>query len=204
MRSPAASLPTFKIPVAGGGAALARLQNIRIHSQAHRASRFAPFESRIQKNLMQAFLLRRALHRLRSRHHHRSHICIYMMAASHARRRPQILQPRICARPDEYAVDADVFDPLSLLQAHILQSQLSCSSVGFLQTAGLRHSSGDGSNHPRIRPPGHERRKLRRIDLHHHDRTPPLHRWASCASIRPTCPNRHSAGRTAFLSHTQT
>src|SRR5450631_137771 len=36
--APAASLAAFKIAVAGGSAALARLQDVRVHAQAHGAS----------------------------------------------------------------------------------------------------------------------------------------------------------------------
>src|SRR6202034_923845 len=47
MRAPAAPLPPLKIAVAGRSAAFSRLQNIRIHSQAHRAPGLAPLKPRI-------------------------------------------------------------------------------------------------------------------------------------------------------------
>ncbi len=46
MRPPPASLSPFEIPVAGRSAAFARLQNVRIHSQTHGASRLPPLKSR--------------------------------------------------------------------------------------------------------------------------------------------------------------
>src|SRR4051812_38777261 len=52
----APSLSSFKVAVAGGGATFSRLQDVGIHSQAHRASGFTPFESSFAKNFVQAFL----------------------------------------------------------------------------------------------------------------------------------------------------
>src|SRR5690348_9169094 len=52
MSAPAASLAPFKVPVAGGGAALARLKNVRIHAQAHGAAGLAPLEPGIDEGLV--------------------------------------------------------------------------------------------------------------------------------------------------------
>src|ERR1700681_1518131 len=104
----AAPLPSFKIAVAGGGTALTRLQDIGIHSQAHRASRFTPLEAGIQKNPMQAFLLGCSLHGLRSRHHHRPDFRIYVVALGDSCCRTQIFDPRVCARSNKHAINSDV------------------------------------------------------------------------------------------------
>src|SRR5215469_6757314 len=72
--SPAASLPTFKIAVAGRGAPFPWLQDVGIHTEAHRTSRFPPFEPGIEENPIEAFLLRRTFHGLGTRHHHRPHL----------------------------------------------------------------------------------------------------------------------------------
>src|SRR5258708_13360196 len=66
---PTAPLTPFKIAIAGGGAALSRLQNVRIHSKAHRASRLAPLKPRVLKNSIHTFLLRRPLPRSPPLHH---------------------------------------------------------------------------------------------------------------------------------------
>src|SRR5450755_1607371 len=129
MSSPTASLPTFKISIAGGGAALSRLQNVRIHAQAHRASRLPPFEPGILKNAMQPFPLGHALHRLRTRNHHCPNFRTHVMSLSHARRGSQIFNPRIRARSNEHAVDPDVLNPSPRFQAHILQCQFGSAPV---------------------------------------------------------------------------
>src|ERR1700677_1499022 len=101
-----ATLASFKIPVAGGGATLAGLQNIGIHSQTHRASGLAPLETRVQKNLMQSFLFGRALHRLRSRHHHGSDRRTHMITLSDTRRGAHILEPE---NPRHYSTERSHF-----------------------------------------------------------------------------------------------
>src|SRR5580658_1836828 len=120
MRSPTASLSPFEIAVAGGSAALARLQNVRIHSQTHGASRFTPLKPCVQKNTVQSLLLGRALYRLRSRHNHGTHIRTYLMTFGHARCRPQIFETRVRARPNKDTVDADVLNALPRFQPHVL------------------------------------------------------------------------------------
>ena len=45
MRPAATSLPAFKVPVGGGGAALFVFQLIRIHGQAHTASGITPIRT---------------------------------------------------------------------------------------------------------------------------------------------------------------
>src|SRR5579875_3908256 len=62
MRASTASLAAFKIAVAGGRTALTRLQNVRVHAQAHRAARLSPFESGFDKNFVQPLFLRLRLH----------------------------------------------------------------------------------------------------------------------------------------------
>ena len=74
MRPSPAALPSFEIPIAGRGAALAGLQNIWIHAETHRASRFTPLKTGIDENAVQAFLLRRALDVLRTGHDHDTQI----------------------------------------------------------------------------------------------------------------------------------
>src|SRR5579864_4442763 len=54
--APAASLASFKIAIAGGGAALAGREDVGIHSQTHGAAGFPPFEAGGPKDLVQTFL----------------------------------------------------------------------------------------------------------------------------------------------------
>ena len=47
VRAAAGALAAFEVAVAGRGAALARLEPVGVHRQAHRAARLAPFEARV-------------------------------------------------------------------------------------------------------------------------------------------------------------
>src|SRR6202165_4485781 len=156
MSAPAAPLPSFKIAVAGGSTALTRLQNIGIHSQAHRASRLTPLEAGIQKNPMQAFLLCCSLHGLRSRHHHRPDFRIYAVALGDSCCRTQILNPRGCARSNKHAINSDVFDALSGFQRHVLQGEFSGTAFAVPHASRLRNATRNRRHHPRICPPGYE------------------------------------------------
>src|ERR1035438_8554698 len=167
MRPPPTPLPPFKIAVAGRGATLSRLQDVRIHSQTHRASRLSPLKPGILKNPVQAFLLRHSLHALRPRYHHRSHLRAYVMSFSDPSRGPQIFDPRIRARSDEHPIDADVLNLFPRLQAHVLQSKFRGAPIRFLQAFYLRHAPGHRRHHARIRAPSHERTKLRSINLYY-------------------------------------
>src|ERR1700722_2691151 len=167
MRPPPAPLPPFKITITRRSAALPRLQNIRIHSQAHRASRLAPLEPRILKNPMKAFLFRGPLHALRSRYHHGSNVRVDMMPSRPPRRRSQIFKPRIRARPNEHPINPNIFNSPSRLQSHILQSKFRSPPVRLLQSFNLTHASCHRRHHPRIRSPRHKGTKLRPVNLYY-------------------------------------
>src|SRR6185437_3219744 len=109
-RAPAAALAPFKVSVAGGSAAFARLQNVRVHSQTHGASRLSPLETCLLEDFMQAFLLGCVLDGLRAGHHHRPHFSTYMMTFRHTRGFAQVFQARVGARADEYAVHRNLLD----------------------------------------------------------------------------------------------
>src|ERR1700754_4101637 len=55
MRAAFKSLAALEIAVRGRGAALFRGQLVGIHRKAHRAARFAPFESGLDEDLVEAF-----------------------------------------------------------------------------------------------------------------------------------------------------
>ena len=58
VRAPAVALPAFEVAVGSGGAALARSEAVGVHGEAHRAARFAPFETGVDEDFVQAFLFR--------------------------------------------------------------------------------------------------------------------------------------------------
>src|SRR3954471_18653161 len=62
VRAPADALAAFEIAVRRGRAALARVEPVRVHAQAHRAAGLAPLEARVAEDLVQAFLFRLRLY----------------------------------------------------------------------------------------------------------------------------------------------
>src|SRR6185295_6262662 len=85
VRASASALTALEVAIAGRRATLARLQDVGIHSQTHRASRFAPLKSRFMKNLIEALAFRRALHLLRTRDDHRAHRRVDPVTLHHPR-----------------------------------------------------------------------------------------------------------------------
>ena len=55
MSASTAALAAFEVAIAGRSAAFAGLQDVRIHPQTHRASRFAPFKAGLSENPVEAF-----------------------------------------------------------------------------------------------------------------------------------------------------
>ena len=110
MRAAARALPALEIAVRRRRAALARLELVVVHREAHRASGLAPFEAR---------------RRGKSRSRPSASACAFtrpepgttiasftlfgdVAAARDRRRLPQVLDARVGARADEHLVDADV------------------------------------------------------------------------------------------------
>src|SRR5690242_10339035 len=108
MRAPAGALAALEVAVRGRRAALAGLEDVRVHPEAHGAAGEAPLEAGALEDLAQPFLLRRALHARRPRYHDRLHAVGDAPARDDLRGRAKVVQPRVRARPDEHLVDADV------------------------------------------------------------------------------------------------
>src|ERR1043165_7943429 len=124
MRAATATLTAFEVAIAGRSAALARLQDVRIHPETHGASRFAPFESCLTKDLIQTFTLRSELHPLRSGHDHRSHRFADAMPFHHTSRRAQIFDARVGARTDEDSIDGNLGNLCLRFQSHVFKRAL--------------------------------------------------------------------------------
>src|ERR1700689_4140100 len=62
MGAAAAALAALEIGVGGRGAALARLELVGVHGEAHRAAGLAPFEARLEEDAVEPLLLGLVLH----------------------------------------------------------------------------------------------------------------------------------------------
>ena len=87
------------------GTALARLELVGIHRQAHAAAGLAPLEAGGREDLVEPFGLGLPLDQAAAGHDHRLHAVGDAVAADHGGRGPQVLDPAVGARADEDAVD---------------------------------------------------------------------------------------------------
>src|SRR5438067_1067113 len=69
VRAPTRALAALEVAVRGGRAALAGIQAVGIHAQAHRATGLAPLETRVAEHAVESFVLGLLLHYARARHH---------------------------------------------------------------------------------------------------------------------------------------
>src|ERR1017187_2610915 len=136
MRPSPAALPAFEISIAGRSAALARLKDVGIHAEAHRAARFKPLKTGIDENAVQPFLLSGVLDGLRTGDNHRPHFRIYVAALGPPRRRAQVFDARIGAGSDEDSVRRNLLDRRSRLKIHIGERLLGGATIGFGSEAG--------------------------------------------------------------------
>src|SRR5713226_49594 len=148
------ALATFKVAVAGRGAALAFSQLIAVHGDTHAASRFAPLETCLAANSGDAFFLGHAPYLHRARHDHRPHGGRDMFALDIARRHAQVLQARISAGSDEDPIEGNIDNLLPGLQVHILQSSLvRFALLDVLLPGRVGHDAVDIGNHARVGAP---------------------------------------------------
>ena len=73
MGAPAGALSVLEVAVGGGGAALAGLEPVGVHGQAHGAARLPPLEPGVEQDVVETLRLRLELYDPRSRNHQRAH-----------------------------------------------------------------------------------------------------------------------------------
>src|SRR5438046_303426 len=144
MRAPTASLAALEVAVGGRGAALARLEDVGIHSQAHRAAGGAPVKAGVAKDAIEALGLRLSLDLLRAGYDHGVDARRDTVPRDHLGGRPQVADARVRARADEHAVEGDLFDPSAGCEIHVVQGALGGLAVGrALELFGSRNALGD-------------------------------------------------------------
>ena len=163
------ALAAFEVAVASAGAALARLQAVGVHGQAHGAAGFAPFEARGHKNLVQAFALGLLLDEARAGHHHgQLHIAGHLAAQvlHHGGGFAHVFDAAIGATADEHLVDGDVVDGLAGLQAHVGERALDGAAfVGVLFLVRVGHAGVHAQHHFWRGAPGDLRHDVGGVEL---------------------------------------
>src|SRR3954463_16500510 len=93
VRAPAAALAALEVAIGRGRAALAGLEDVRVHAQAHRAAGGAPVEARRPEDLVEALALGLRAHLLGARDDHGVHAARHPAALDHLGGGPQVADP---------------------------------------------------------------------------------------------------------------
>src|SRR5215467_10355456 len=101
----AGSLTTLEIPVRGAHRILAWLKTIPVHRDAHRASRLAPFGTRLAKNSVETLSLGLPFHLLGAGDNEGANAARELAALHRLRGHSQIGEPPVGAAADENEVD---------------------------------------------------------------------------------------------------
>ena len=136
MGASALALPALEVAVARGRAALARLEPVGVHGQAHAATRLAPLEARLDEDPIEALGLGLAFDQPAAGHDHGADAVGDLVAPNDGGRGSQVLDPAVRAGADEDAIDADRRDRRARLQAHVLQGAGGRLAVGLVREIG--------------------------------------------------------------------
>ena len=161
------TLTPLEVAVAGGGAALPRLQPVVVHGQTHGAAGQTPLKACLDEDLVQPLGLGLGLHLLGARHHQGLYPCGDLATAGDGGSRAQILDAAVGARTDEHLVDGHVGELLARLQVHVgegLAGGLLLHRIG----EGFRCRDGliDGNHLARVGAPGHLRGDVGGVQHH--------------------------------------
>src|SRR5258708_28356784 len=154
MGPPASSLAAFEVAIAGGGAPLARLQDVGVNARTHGAARLRPFESGATEDAVEPFAFRIALDRLGAGDNHRPYLPADLVASDHAGGGAQVFDAPVGAGTDKDPIDVDLFNSRAGLQVHVFERAGKTLAVAF--GGGLcrvGNAAGDRRNHSRAGAP---------------------------------------------------
>ena len=155
-------LPALEVPVGGRRDALAGTRRIAVHRDAHRAPGLAPLEAGIAEDAVEALGLRGAPDQPRAGDDHRGHD--RSPPAHDRRRRTQVLDPAVRARPDEDAVDRDRLERRARREPHVGERADQAGAPDRVpHRRRVGHGTRDGPAVLGARAPGHGRRDPGRI-----------------------------------------
>src|SRR4051812_2480112 len=129
VRPAALALASLEVAVGGGRAAFTRLEGVGVHAQAHGAPGPTPLGAGVLEDRVQPFLLRLQPDADGAGHHEEAGVLVDLAALEDLRRRAEVLDPAVGARPDEDGVDLDVPHRGAGLEPHVLQRLLGRDAV---------------------------------------------------------------------------
>src|SRR5215210_671704 len=124
MRPAALALASLEVAIAGRGAPLARLQNVGVHAEAHRAPRVAPVKACLGEDIGESFFLGLLLDAHRTRDDHGPDSFLDLLALYDAGGGAQVLDAGVGTRPEKDRVDLDLPDESAGFEGHVLERPL--------------------------------------------------------------------------------
>src|SRR3984957_21100167 len=118
------SLPPYEIPVRGRRAPFELADRFAVRAEAHRATRFAPFESGLFENDVQALRFRLRLDQTGSRNDPAAHVFMHLAACRNRRCAAQVIDPSVRAGADENTIDCNRVETVPGLEVHIFERAL--------------------------------------------------------------------------------
>ncbi len=125
-----AALAAFEVAVGGGGAALAGLEDVGVHGEAHAAAGLAPLEAGGLEDGVEAFVFGLALDRLRAGDDHGADFGGDVVALDDGGGGAEVFDAAVGAGAEEDGVDLDVCDRRAGREAHVLVGALEGFAVG--------------------------------------------------------------------------
>src|SRR5918997_3694520 len=142
VRPSALALAPLEVAVGGRGAALTGLQDVRVHPEAHRATRVAPLEAGGGEDLVEALLLGLLLDAHGAGDDEGADALFDPVALEDAGGRPQVLDAGVGARAEEDGVHLDLPHRGPRLEVHVPEGPLVAVVLGLgdlpVERDGLR------------------------------------------------------------------
>src|SRR5690606_1809849 len=115
----ASALTALEIAIARAHSVFAFGDDVAVHTDTHRAARFAPFGSGVDEYLRQAARLGFALDLLGAGHHQHPHAASHLAPLEDARSHLEIRQTRIRAAAAAHDIDRLALPAFPALQTHV-------------------------------------------------------------------------------------
>ena len=158
MRASAASLPAFKVAIAGRSTTFTGLQDVGIHSQTHRAAGFAPFKTSFTKDSIKSFAsaCRFTVCDPGTTIARTDLLIRYPFTTRAAARRSSMRA--VGARADEDSIDRDICNLGARRQRHVFQRAFRRPSIRVvLDFRRVGNSCRHRHHHARVCAPGYKR-----------------------------------------------
>ncbi len=143
-----AALTALEVAVAGGGAALAGRENVRVHAETHGTARLAPLKACFKKDLVEAFLFSLRLDGLGAGNNHCADGGSHLAAGGDFGGGAEVFDAAVGAGADEDAIDTEAIERGPGGEPHVVKGRLPGLALGFVcGVGGIGHGGCYGRDH---------------------------------------------------------